>query len=142
MSSYKISKIDPVSIHVPKKITLEEFKFSPHIQVFRGKPGETNRKISLMIVYEILCVFEDKRKEPRRFASTEQEFIVTKNDDEILPYRGEIVFECLKITEGEFESLLRKHNTLQQLRSIGMKKITFESWAKGNPNNGNSSLLN
>lgn len=142
MDNYKITKKETVSIHVPKGITLDRFKFSPHIQVFRGKHGENNKNISLMVIYEILCVFEDTKKEPRKFASTEQEFTITKDDDKILPYRGEIVFECVKITEIEFEALLRKHNTLQQLRTVGMKRLTFESWAKGNPNNGNCSLLN
>ena len=142
MSNYSISKKDPVSVHVAKNTTLDGFKFRPHIQVFRGKDGDTNKIVSVKVIYEILCLFVDKTKEPRRFASTEQEFVVTKDDDEVLAYRGAIIFECVKITGAAFETLLRKHNTLQQLRTVGMNRLTFESWAKGDPNNGNSSLLN
>jgi hypothetical protein len=142
MENYNVSQKDPVNIHVPKNAVLERFKFYPHVQVFKKLPGETNRSVTVKVVYEILCIFEDPKKERRRFACTTQEFVITKDNDDEIEYRGEIIFNCLQIAEKSFEDLLRKHNTLQPLRAAGMKKITFESWAKGDRNSGNNSLLN
>lgn len=137
MGEYNIYKKDPVSVHVPKNITLEKFKIRPEIKVFRGKPGENNRSITILIIYRIICVFQDGVTPPRRFASTEQEFVITKDDDETLHYNGKIVYECLQITERNLEEVMRKHNTLQSFRSFGMKRITFESWEKGHQGSGN-----
>lgn len=139
---YQILPTTPTFTHVENSDELIDFKFKAKITSEITYPFGNSKIIAIVkINYSLNCNFVDAKKEPVIFASAENVYSITKNDEKELEQKSETVFNCAKMLEDSFEEYLKDKGIIT-LVGIGIKPITYELWVGYNPENGIPFSLN
>ncbi|MFI5187599.1 MAG: hypothetical protein ACHQF0_12790 [Chitinophagales bacterium] len=125
---HKITNGKPKFSYPARNKYYEKFFFRPLVRTAIRYDNEDKTLLSISVIYSFSCVFQDKKKGIEPFASGQNIFSVTKDDNLQIPANHRIVFDCVKILENDFKHYLATRTPPIPLIGTLVKPATFESW--------------